>query len=470
MFLNPSIQKSGKLKLFLVSSSALLYFVFAYDLIRTDYTKLIGLYTLLFFLFYGLIRYTENSTRTLTYVAFAYRALFFLAIPNLSQDFYRFIWDGRVLLEGFNPYLHSVVSFIKTVDFPIPQAGELVSGMGSLNASHFSNYPPMNQLCFAVAALFFKNSILGSVIVMRLIIIAADFGTLYFGKKLLQKLNLPVNSIFLYVLNPFIIIELTGNLHFEGVMVFFFIWSLYLLHSGKRYWAAVVLGLSISVKLIPLLFLPLFLKWSVFANPKNKAINASESTKIGVVSVQALKNLFLFYAIVLFTVIILFVPFYSTEFVMNYTDTLALWFKNFEFNASLYYIARAIGYTFRGYNEITVIGTYIPYVILLFTFLMTFLRANRHPQQVFTTMLFVLTFYFFSSTTVHPWYLTTLLVLSLFTPYKYPLVWSYVIILSYLAYVNTNTGDKTENLWIIGLEYTIVYSVLIWEIFIKKKV
>ena len=185
---------------------------------------------------------------------------------------------------------------------------------------------------------------------------------------------------------------------------------------------------------------------------------------------QGLKNLFLFYAIVLFTVIILFVPFYSTEFVMNYTDTLALWFKNFEFNASLYYIARAIGYTFRGYNEIAIIGTYIPYVVLLFTFLMTFLRANRHPQQVFTTMLFVLTFYFFSSTTVHPWYLTTLLVLSLFTPYKYPLVWSYVIILSYLAYVNTNTGDKTENLWIIGLEYTIVYSVLIWEIFIKKKV
>jgi hypothetical protein len=68
-------------------------------------------------------------------------------------------------------------------------------------------------------------------------------------------------------------------------------------------------------------------------------------------------------------------------------------------------------------------------------------------------------------TTVHPWYLATLLILSIFTKYKYPLVWSFVIILSYLAYAN---ADNTENLWIIGFEYLIVYGVFIWEIIIKK--
>jgi len=80
-------------------------------------------------------------------------------------------------------------------------------------------------------------------------------------------------------------------------------------------------------------------------------------------------------------------------------------------------------------------------------------------------MLLVLTFYYFTATTVHPWYLATPLILSIFTRYKFPLVWSFIIIISYLAYANT---DNTENLWIIGLEYTVVYSVFLWEVFIKK--
>ena len=81
-------------------------------------------------------------------------------------------------------------------------------------------------------------------------------------------------------------------------------------------------------------------------------------------------------------------------------------------------------------------------------------------------MLFVLSFYYFTATTVHPWYVATLLILSVFTNYKFPLVWSFVIILSYLAYINTT---NSENLWIISIEYLIVYSVFIWEVFLNKK-
>jgi hypothetical protein len=83
-------------------------------------------------------------------------------------------------------------------------------------------------------------------------------------------------------------------------------------------------------------------------------------------------------------------------------------------------------------------------------------------------MLFAFSFYLFFSTTVHPWYLATLLILSVFTNYKFPIVWSFVIILSYLAYLQLNNADKSENLWVIAIEYLIVYSVLIWEVFIKK--
>ncbi len=458
MLLNPTFLKLNKTPLLLVLLSFLFYGTFAYDLVRTDYTKLIILYSALFVLFYKLVQHFKSNTQFLTYLAFGFRAVFILAIPNLSQDFYRFIWDGRMILEGINPYLFTVESFISQGDFPVAEAQALRAGMGALNASHFTNYPPINQLCFTIAALFAGKSILGSVFVMRLLIIAADFGTLHFGKALLEKLNIPIYNIFWYILNPFIIIELTGNLHFEGVMIFFLVWSLYLLYIGKWQFAALVLALSISVKLIPLIFLPLFFQWFMKRNDKDKETS----------TVLNFTRLIVFYAIIIMTTVLLFVPFYSSEFIHNYSKTVALWFQNFEFNGSIYYIAREIGFLFRGYNEIAIIGIVTPILVILFVLIITFFRRNRTPIALITAMLLVLSFYYFTTTTVHPWYLATLLILSVFTKYKFPLVWSFVIILSYLAYVNLNKADKSENLWLITLEYAVVYGVFILEVFIKK--
>ncbi|MFH6767834.1 mannosyltransferase [Gaetbulibacter aquiaggeris] len=407
-------------------------------------------------MFYKFIKLNAQNFTFLAVLAFSFRFLFLFSIPNLSQDFYRFIWDGRMILEGFNPYLYTPESFIINGVSPVYQAQELYNGMGILNASHFTNYPPLNQLCFVIAGLFAGKSILGSTIVLRLIIIAADFGTLYFGKKLLEKLNIPVNAIFWYLLNPFIIIELTGNLHFESVMIFFLIWSLYLFQVGKWRYAAFALACSISIKLIPLIFLPLFFNWFF----KTNIITHNWRSHF-----FELKSLFIFYSIILLISIVLFIPFYNLDFLINYAQTVALWFQDFEFNASIYYIARFIGYLLTGYNEISIIGKAIPLIIIFFVFYASFFRNNKSLKALITNMLIVLSFYYFMSTTVHPWYIATLLILSIFSNYKFPLVWSFTAILSYLAYANSNNA---ENLWIIGLEYTIVYGFLIWEVFTKK--
>jgi len=420
----------------------LFYLSFAYDLNRHDYIKLMSLYTALFILFYKLIQLYKQNFTLLVVLAFGFRFLFLFAIPNLSQDFYRFIWDGRMIIQGFNPYLYTPESFILKASYPIFQAQELYDGMGVLNGSHFTNYPPLNQLCFIIAGLFAGKSILGSAIMLRLIIIIADFGTLYFGKKLLEKLNIPVNHIFWYLLNPFIIIELTGNLHFEGVMIFFLVWSLYLLNEGKWKFAAVIFACSVSVKLIPLMFLPVLFQ------------KLAWKKSIG------------FYSIVGLLTISTFIPFIHKDFIVNYTETIRLWFQRFEFNASLYYVARAIGYSFRGYNEIAIIGKFIPLLVIAFVMTMAFFRKNKTMIELISAFLLVLTFYYFTATTVHPWYIASLLFLSIFTKYRFPLVWSFIGILSYLAYANSN---NTENLWMIALEYIIVYAVFIWEVFLNKK-
>ncbi|WP_225035186.1 mannosyltransferase [Winogradskyella sp. SM1960] len=461
---------------FIVSS--LLYLWFAYAIVRTNTIQLLFAYVLLFAFAYKIISSSEfNSSKFKLLVVFSIvlRLLFLFATPNLSQDFYRFIWDGRMILESFNPYLYTPDSFMDSGKFPVAQGQELYNGMGELSASHYTNYPPINQILFTVAALFSGHSILGSAIVMRLIIIVADIGTLYFGKKLLERLNLPSKRIFWYILNPFIIIELTGNLHFEGVMIFFLIWSLYLLHSGKWKWAAVVFACSISVKLIPLMLLPLFFGWfrknSVISNDIEKPKKPFIPTDIGSAEGDIPVNLnfwklILFYVIIGMTTLLLFLPFFSMEFVTNYSKTVGLWFGNFEFNASIYYLARAIGYAQTGYNEIAIIGKILPVISVLIILGFSFFRNNNTLPQLIGSMLLAFTCYLFLSTTVHPWYIATLVIFCVFTNYKFPLIWSLVIILSYLAYSN---AANSENLWIIGLEYLIVFSVFIWEVILKKR-
>ncbi|RXJ49867.1 mannosyltransferase [Gelidibacter gilvus] len=460
---NPTFLKSNRTPVFFALASVVLYALFAYDLVRTEYTKLIILYALLFVVFYQLVKNHSGNFKLLVIFSIVLRVVFLFATPNLSQDFYRFIWDGRMILEGFNPYLFTPESFIGIGKFPVAQAQELYQGMGALNASHFTNYPPVKQFIFMMAALFSGKSILGSALVFRVFIIAADIGTLYIGKKLLESLKLPTHNIFWYILNPFVIIELTGNLHFEGIMIFFLLLSIYQLHLGKWKIAAVIFALSVSVKLIPLLFLPLFFKYFL---KNNRSFNDAENATINsVTSPLSFKKLIGFYAIIGITILLLFAPFYSSEFINNYAKTVGLWFSTFEFNASLYYIAREIGYRLTGYNEIAIIGKFIPLVTIVTLLILTFFRKNITTKQLIVSMLFAASIYYFISTTIHPWYLATLLILSVFTNYKFPLVWSFMIILSYLAYANS---ENTENLWIIALEYLVVYSVFIWEVFIKK--
>ncbi len=447
------IWKYHKFSILLIIIGILFYWGFAYQLERVDFTKMIVFWTVLFFISYKIIQENPHYWKTLAAAGLLFRIVFLLAIPNLSQDFYRFIWDGRMLLEGFNPYLSLPEVWVAQGNTPIAQAQELYNGMGELNGSHYTNYPPISQLCYFIAALFASKSILGSAIVLRTLIILADIGTFFFGRKLLKSLHLPEKNIFWYILNPFIIIELTGNLHFEAVMVFFIIWSLYLLQKGYWYWAAIALALSVSVKLIPLLFLPLFFQKFIISDRRGY-------DRLSLTS--GLPKLFGFYSLVLITVFIIFVPFLSGEFFHNFKRTITLWFQTFEFNASIFYIIRWIGYQIVGWNVIETAGKILPLVTISVLLGLTFFRKNKTTPQLITAMVLGICVYYFLSTTIHPWYIAVPLSLCVFTNYKFPIAWSFVIILSYTAYLHP---DFKENLWMVGIEYLFVFVILGLEIY-----
>jgi len=276
-------------------------------------------------------------------------------------------------------------------------------------------------------------------------------------------MKLPEYQIFWYILNPFIIIELTGNLHFEAVMVFLLVFSLYLLHKGSWVWSAVLLGLSISIKLLPLLFLPLFFKYFSKASTalsQTKVYNHPERNRT-----DGFKKLSLYYIICLSTLVISFLPFYSTEVVSNFLSSVGLWFGKFEFNASIYYVIRWIGFQVKGYNIIETVGKVLPLITILIILGLTFFRKYQNTRQLLTNMLFAVTAYLIHSTTVHPWYLAIPLMLSIFTNFKYMIIWTALVMLSYYAYSNP---EFQENLWLVTFEYLTVFSFIIFEIFSKK--
>ena len=80
-------------------------------------------------------------------------------------------------------------------------------------------------------------------------------------------------------------------------------------------------------------------------------------------------------------------------------------------------------------------------------------------------MLFGIVVYLLLSTTVHPWYLAIPLFLSVFTRFRFMLIWSLLVILSYSAYSN---AQYDENLWLVALEYISVIGYFLYELFLQK--
>ena len=431
--------KLHKVGLLLACLSLVFYYTFAYHLERTAFIKLLTLFIALFILCYKLIQFEKWNFKFLLIAGVLFRLIFLVAEPNLSQDFYRFIWDGQLVRNFINPYLYTPNDFIAQQDLDIVNAQILHQGMGNLSARHFSNYPPLNQLLFGLAALLGGKSILSSVMVIRSMVILADIGIFYFGRKLLKNLNQSPQLIFWYFLNPLVIVELTGNLHFEGVMLFFFIISMYLLSLKKWPAAAVFLGCSISVKLVPLLFLPLFLRF------------------------LGLKKSVLFYFVVTLTVLLLFFPFYTPDFLYNYGQTLSLWFSNFEFNAGLYHVVEkiALGWDAKPWEFISTYGSFTPFITICSVLLFTFLKKNEDLTTLLSSMMWVLAIYYFMATTVHPWYCVFLVLLAIFTKYRFALIWSAAVTLSYYAY---SQPAFKESLWILAIEYISVFGFLGYEI------
>ncbi|MCP1383631.1 hypothetical protein [Runella salmonicolor] len=442
----PKAPKSASILWFLlfILVSAAGYGLVGYHWKRTQAGELILTFGVLF-LMYALVisqKWDKIQTQKWIWGALGFRVLLLFSMPALSDDYFRFIWDGRLLSVSYNPYLYLPSEIITTsVAADAHLNAALFQGLNSPN--YFTVYPPLNQWMFGLSAWMAGDSVLLNIVALRSFILMAELGTIY----LLTTFRFPKykekgiqNAVLIYALNPFVIIELTGNLHFEAVTLFCVLLAVRWIDRpfrGDKYnvGSAGALAMGAAVKLLPLIFLPLIFKRFGFRKG-------------------------LVYCVIVGLILVtLFAPFLSRELVVNFGKSLDLYFQKFEFNASFYYLFRKVGYWITGYNIIHLLGPLLSLVTLGCIAQIAFQRRSL-PEK----MLLVLTVYFLCATTVHPWYITTLVALGALTGRWYPVVWSALLPLTYVAYASQ---PYEENLRIVALEYILVIGCLVYELFVK---
>ena len=266
------------------------------------------------------------------------RLLFWNHIPALSQDFYRFIWDGNIQLLGINPFRFTPNELIDLIDFPNAQL--LFEKMGSLSNENYSNYPPLSQYLYQVMAYFNNDDIRFPVVALRGLYLIGEIFLFFGAKSLLERMELPTSYLSWYFLNPLVIVEGFGNLHGESLMLAFTLFAWLFCLKRKPLLGGLFMALAIGTKLLPLLLIPFFFRY----------LGIRKFTIFGV-------------SILGFSVL-LWIPFWEGKMLENYTQTIQLWFTTFEFNGSLYNIVRAIGYEVKGYNIIRKLGKITPFITL----------------------------------------------------------------------------------------------------------
>lgn len=410
---------------------------YTFGIARHESFLLLSGFAIFFILYvYGAF-YDFTNKRHWFFTGIVLRLILLLSLPVLSDDFFRFIWDGRLLNAGVNPFENLPEAFLNK---NIPGVNE--SLYQNLNSTdYFTIYPPLNQLVFWFSVWLFPNSIIGSVTVMRIFILVADIGNYLLIKKLAIAKNISPRVALIYFLNPLVILEFTGNLHFESVMIFFILLSIYFLHKQQVIPASVSIAMGIIAKLLPIMYMPAILKYLSF------------------------KKSLIYYFIAGIIVVISFIPLVSIEFLEGMGSSLDLYFRKFEFNASVYFITRAIGYAITGYNEIARIGPVLGLltIILILIYVKNIYKKKVAPAEA---LLFIHFIYLLFATTVHPWYITTLLALTTLTKYRFAVVWSGFVFLTYTGY---NEAGFSLPEWVLYVEYGVLALAAGFEIFLKSE-
>ncbi|HAF16697.1 MAG TPA: hypothetical protein DCK93_06350 [Blastocatellia bacterium] len=195
-----------------------------------------------------------QATRSMFFIVIIFAALFRLSLlfapPYLSDDIYRYIWDGRVQAAGINPYRYIPAE---------PELANLRDDKIYPRINHRDNahtiYPPV-----AEGVWFLTTRISESVTWMKATMILFEAIAIWAIAKLLASFGLPRQRILLYAWHPLAVWEFAGSGHVDAIAIAFICLAL----LARRRNAEVATGLALAsatlVKLFPIVLLPALYK------------------------------------------------------------------------------------------------------------------------------------------------------------------------------------------------------------------
>src|SRR6516165_9000180 len=157
-----------------------------------------------------------------------------LAAPVfLSDDIYRYIWDGRVQAAGINPY-----RYIPTDVNLAPLRDQAV--FPNINRNNYAPtiYPPVAQLLFFAATRFGET-----VPAVKLVLV-------------LRIVDAPRQNIVFYAWHPLPVWEIAGAGHVDAAVIACVALALAAAVTGRRAWSGAALGAAALVKFFPLVLVP----------------------------------------------------------------------------------------------------------------------------------------------------------------------------------------------------------------------
>lgn len=407
------------------------YFFIGHGFIRSDFWLELSAFGLCFVSYILINLKFQWTIIGLFVIGLFLRLIFIWGEPRLSDDYFRFIWDGKLMLQGENPYADLPENKFSDLMFENQEDLPLLLNMNS--PKYHSVYPPIQQLFFLPAGM--TDSIPKALLILRLEILIGEILLFIFLIKSVQSQFISLISVSWIWLNPLWIIEVNGNLHFEGWMMTFLTIGIYYLFKQKYWIASIFMGMSAGLKMIPIILVPIVKKWHGF----NKAFYISLLAGI-------------FFALSI-----------SWIFISNqhghFFESIDLYYHKFEFNAIFYFLLREIGLYFGDTHPIVYAGYILMPIFACIYCFIVFRKDENTPKHFFSSAALILTSYYLLSTTVHPWYILPILFFSVLAGKWYGIVWSGLVFLSYSAYSNN------ENLYysMITIEYLLLFTFMFLE-------
>ncbi len=167
----------------------------------------------------------------------------------VSDDTARYRWEGRLVLEGENPFSAAAADPSR-----IPFRDADWERMNHRDRG--TVYPPLAQGLFALMAAV--SPPLPAETVEKLVFTGCDLGVLLAVLALLHRRRLPPSPALLYALNPVILVAFAGEAHYDSVFVLLLASAVLAVESGRTRLSWILLAASFQTKLASVVLAPVW--------------------------------------------------------------------------------------------------------------------------------------------------------------------------------------------------------------------